>query len=68
MALAYGLGFVLFVSLLPPTPDDLPEADGIVALTGGGDAAGRGRGAVRERRGQAASDQRRRRKPPPRRR
>ena len=30
------LGFVLFVSLLPMTPDAVPKADGIVALTGGG--------------------------------
>ena len=36
VALAYVLGFVLFVSLLPMTPDDVPKADGIVALTGGG--------------------------------
>ena len=35
-ALAYGLIFALWVSLLPPTPDVVPEADGIVALTGGG--------------------------------
>jgi uncharacterized SAM-binding protein YcdF (DUF218 family) len=33
--LGYGLGFVLFVSHLPPTPPTLPAADGIVALTGG---------------------------------
>jgi uncharacterized SAM-binding protein YcdF (DUF218 family) len=32
---AYALGFVLFVSNLPPTPAMRPEADGIVALTGG---------------------------------
>lgn len=36
LALAYVLGFVLFVSLLPMTPDTVPEADGIVVLTGGG--------------------------------
>jgi uncharacterized SAM-binding protein YcdF (DUF218 family) len=36
VALAYGLAFVLWVSLLPPTPEVKPEADGIVALTGGG--------------------------------
>lgn len=35
--LAYGLGFVLFVSNLPNTPATLPKADGIVALTGGGE-------------------------------
>ena len=35
VALAYGLAFVLWVSLLPPTPEIKPEADGIVALTGG---------------------------------
>jgi uncharacterized SAM-binding protein YcdF (DUF218 family) len=35
--LAYGLGFVLFVSNLPNTPAVLPKADGIVALTGGGE-------------------------------
>jgi len=33
--LAYGLGFVLFVSNLPDTPAAPPKADGIVALTGG---------------------------------
>jgi uncharacterized SAM-binding protein YcdF (DUF218 family) len=33
--LAYGLGFVLFVSNLPVTPASPPKADGIVALTGG---------------------------------
>lgn len=33
--LGYGLGFVLFVSNLPPAPAELPRADGIVALTGG---------------------------------
>lgn len=36
VALAYVLGFVLFVSLLPMTPDAIPKADGIVVLTGGG--------------------------------
>src|SRR5215475_4078601 len=36
VALAYGLGFVLFVSLLPRTPREVPKADGIVVLTGGG--------------------------------
>ena len=36
VALAYVLGFVLFVSLLPMTPADVPKADGIVVLTGGG--------------------------------
>ncbi|HUO03443.1 MAG TPA: YdcF family protein [Rhizomicrobium sp.] len=35
IALAYGLGFVAFVSLLPKTPADLSAADGIVVLTGG---------------------------------
>jgi len=35
--LAYGLGFVLFVSNLPNRPDRIPKADGIVALTGGGE-------------------------------
>jgi uncharacterized SAM-binding protein YcdF (DUF218 family) len=35
--LAYGLSFVLFVSSLPSAPADLPQADGIVALTGGGE-------------------------------
>jgi len=33
--LAYGLGFLLFVSNLPATPANPPKADGIVALTGG---------------------------------
>jgi uncharacterized SAM-binding protein YcdF (DUF218 family) len=33
--LAYLLGFVAFVSLLPKTPADLGGADGIVVLTGG---------------------------------
>lgn len=33
---AYALGFVLFVSLLPRTPHEVPKADGIVVLTGGG--------------------------------
>ena len=36
VALAYALVFGLWVSLLPATPDVTPEADGIVALTGGG--------------------------------
>jgi uncharacterized SAM-binding protein YcdF (DUF218 family) len=36
-ALGYGLGFVLFVSNLPVAPASLPKADGIVALTGGGE-------------------------------
>jgi len=36
VALGYALGFVLFVSLLPKTPDAVPKADGIVVLTGGG--------------------------------
>jgi uncharacterized SAM-binding protein YcdF (DUF218 family) len=36
VALAYMVGFVLFVSLLPMTPREVPEADGIVVLTGGG--------------------------------
>ena len=35
--LGYGLGFVLFVSNLPVAPVNLPRADGIVALTGGGE-------------------------------
>ena len=35
-ALAYALVFGLWVSLLPATPDITPQADGIVALTGGG--------------------------------
>jgi len=35
--LGYALGFVLFVSSLPNTPASLPKADGIVALTGGGE-------------------------------
>jgi len=34
---AYVLGFVMFVSNLPLTPQTLPRADGIVALTGGGE-------------------------------
>jgi uncharacterized SAM-binding protein YcdF (DUF218 family) len=37
VALAYGLSFLAFVSFLPPTPTTIPQADGIVALTGGGD-------------------------------
>jgi uncharacterized SAM-binding protein YcdF (DUF218 family) len=36
VALAYALVFGLWVSLLPATPDITPQADGIVALTGGG--------------------------------
>ena len=36
VALAYGAGFVLFVSLLPATPSEVPKADDIVVLTGGG--------------------------------
>ena len=36
MALVYALGFVLFVSLLPRTPQSVPKADGVVVLTGGG--------------------------------
>jgi uncharacterized SAM-binding protein YcdF (DUF218 family) len=36
VALAYAAGFVLFVSLLPMTPQSVPKADGIVVLTGGG--------------------------------
>ena len=32
-------------SCLPATPREVPKADGIVALTGGDDAAGHGRGA-----------------------
>lgn len=35
--LGYCLGFVAFVSNLPLTPASLPQADGIVALTGGGE-------------------------------
>jgi len=35
--LGYGLGFVIFVSNLPSAPPQPPEADGIVALTGGGE-------------------------------
>jgi uncharacterized SAM-binding protein YcdF (DUF218 family) len=35
IVLAYALGFVAFVSLLPETPANLGETDGIVALTGG---------------------------------
>jgi len=35
--LAYGLVFVLFVSNLPNKPAQTPKADGIVALTGGGE-------------------------------
>ena len=36
VALGYGLAFVLWVSLLPQTPDVAPDADGVVVLTGGG--------------------------------
>jgi uncharacterized SAM-binding protein YcdF (DUF218 family) len=36
VALVYALAFGLWVSLLPQTPMDPPQADGIVALTGGG--------------------------------
>jgi uncharacterized SAM-binding protein YcdF (DUF218 family) len=35
VAFSYLLGFVMFVSLLPATPDATPRADGLVALTGG---------------------------------
>ena len=35
--LAYAIGFVLFVSNLPDRPATTPKADGIVALTGGGE-------------------------------
>lgn len=35
IVLAYVLGFVAFVSLLPKSPADLQGADGIVVLTGG---------------------------------
>ncbi len=35
VALAYGLAFFVWVSTLPSPPDIKPEADGIVALTGG---------------------------------
>jgi len=38
VALAYGLVFVVWVSLLSPTPAEKPQADGIVVLTGGGPA------------------------------
>jgi uncharacterized SAM-binding protein YcdF (DUF218 family) len=37
VALAYAVSFLLFVSLLPRTPTEIPQADGIVALTGGGE-------------------------------
>ncbi len=33
--LGYGLSFVLFVANLPTAPSTLPQADGIVTLTGG---------------------------------
>ena len=36
VALAYGLAFFVWVSLLPPTPSEKPQADAIVVLTGGG--------------------------------
>jgi uncharacterized SAM-binding protein YcdF (DUF218 family) len=35
VALAYGLVFAAWVSTLPATPEVLPEADGVVVLTGG---------------------------------
>ena len=35
--MGYALSFVLFVSNLPAAPASLPNADGIVALTGGGE-------------------------------
>jgi uncharacterized SAM-binding protein YcdF (DUF218 family) len=35
LLLAYAISFVLFVSNLPGPPQMLPQADGIVALTGG---------------------------------
>jgi len=35
--LAYAISFVLFVSSLPAVPATPPKADGIVALTGGGE-------------------------------
>ena len=35
IGLAYALGFVAFVSFLPPTANDISDADGIVVLTGG---------------------------------
>ena len=34
--LAYVVGFLIFVTNLPETPDQVPPADGIVVLTGGG--------------------------------
>ena len=37
VALGYALSFLLFVSTLPRMPDQMPHADGIVALTGGGE-------------------------------
>ena len=37
VALCYALAFVAFVSFLPPVPQGRPRADGIVALTGGGE-------------------------------
>ena len=36
VGLAYALAFALWVSLLPPSTDTVPQADGIVVLTGGG--------------------------------
>ena len=36
VALGYALSFFLFVALLPRAPELMPQADGIVALTGGG--------------------------------
>ncbi len=35
LLLAYAIGFVIFVSALPAPPATLPQADAIVALTGG---------------------------------
>ena len=37
MLLAYAIGFLLFVGNLPTAPAVMPRADGIVALTGGGE-------------------------------
>jgi uncharacterized SAM-binding protein YcdF (DUF218 family) len=36
LLVAYTLGFILFAVTLPRAPAELPHADGIVALTGGG--------------------------------
>src|ERR1700675_1627911 len=36
VALGYALSFFLFVSSMPRPPETVPQADGIVALTGGG--------------------------------